>query len=262
MELPPTGKLALIVEYDGTKYHGFQAQLGVPTVQGALESALTKVTGERLRIVGAGRTDAGVHARGQVISFNRVSRLSLQALIRAVNFYLPSHIAVKAGNIVEGNFNARRDAISREYRYTILNSPTPSPLQRDYTYFVPVPLDTNAMNEACQALLGRQDFASFTGPMGGKRTERSIYKAEVSREGESVFFDMVADSFLPKQVRTTVGSLVRVGLGKLTVEEFKEIIQARRPCLAAPVAPAHGLCLMKVNYPEHKLGKGQINEDL
>ena len=262
MELPPTGKLALIVEYDGTRYHGFQAQVGVPTVQGALESALAKVTGERIRIVGAGRTDAGVHAKGQVISFKFISRLSLQTLIRAVNFYLPSDIAVKTGNMVEGSFNARRDAVSREYRYTISNSPTPSPLQRDYSYFVPVTLDTDAMNEACQALLGRQDFASFTGPMRGKRTERSVYRAEVSGEGESVLFDMVADSFLPKQVRTTVGSLVRVGLGKLTVEEFKEIIRAKRPGLAAPVAPAHGLCLMKVNYPEHKFGKGQINEDL
>jgi tRNA pseudouridine38-40 synthase len=118
------------------------------------------------------------------------------------------------------------------------------------------------MNEACQALLGRQDFASFTGPMRGKRTERSVSKVEVSREGESVVFNMVADAFLPKQVRSTVGSLVRVGLGKLTVEEFKEIIQEKRPGLAAPVAPAHGLCLMKVNYPEHKFSKGQIYEDL
>jgi len=262
MESLPTGKLALIVEYDGTRYHGFQAQIGVPTIQGAIESALNKVTGERIRIVGAGRTDAGVHAKGQVISFKWLSRLSLRTLIKALNFYLLPDIAVKDGNTVEGSFSARRDAISREYRYTILNSPTPSPLQRDYAYFVPVPLDTGAMNEASQALLGEQDFASFTGPMRGKRTVRNVSKAEVSRGGETVFFDMVADSFLPKQVRSTVGSLVRVGLGKLTLEEFKEIIQAKRPGLAAPVAPAHGLCLMKVNYPEHKFGKGQIYEDL
>ena len=258
MESPPTGKLALIVEYDGRRYHGFQAQVGVPTIQDAIESALKKITGERIRIVGAGRTDAGVHARGQVISFKCVSRLSLRTLIRALNFYLLPDIAVKAGNMVEGSFNARRDAISREYRYTILNGPMPSPLQRDYAYFVPVPLDTSAMNEASQALLGRQDFASFTGPMMGKRTVRNVSRAEVSKEGESVFFDMVADSFLPKQVRCTAGSLVRVGLGKLKPEKFKEIIQAKRPGLAAPVAPAHGLCLMKVNYPEHKFGKGQI----
>jgi tRNA pseudouridine38-40 synthase len=262
MESPLTGKLALIVEYDGTRYHGFQAQVGVPTIQDAIESALTKIAGEKIRIVGAGRTDAGVHARGQVISFKCVSRLSPQTLIRALNFYLLPDIAIKAGNMVEGSFNARRDAISREYRYTILNSPTPSPLQRDYAYFVPVPLDTGAMNEACQALLGRQDFASFTGPMGGKRTVRNVSKAEVVGEGERVLFNIVADSFLPKQVRSTVGSLVRVGLGKLTLEKFKEIIQAKRPGLAAPVAPAHGLCLMKVNYPEHKFGKGQIYEDL
>lgn len=262
MELPPSRKLALVVEYDGTRYHGFQSQIGVPTIQGALENALAKVTGEKIRIVGAGRTDAGVHARGQVISFKCVSRLSLQTLIRAVNFYLPADIAVKVGNIVEGSFNARRDAISREYRYSILNSPTPSPLWRDYTYFVPVLLDTDAMNEACQALLGKQDFASFTGPMKGKRTERNVHKADVHSEGESVFFDMVADSFLPKQVRTTVGSLAKVGLRKLTAEDFREIVQAKRPGLAAPVAPAHGLCLMKVNYPEHKFGKGQINENL
>jgi tRNA pseudouridine38-40 synthase len=108
------------------------------------------------------------------------------------------------------------------------------------------------MNEACRALLGKQDFASFTGPMKGKRTVRSVLKAEVFREGKSVFFDMVADSFLRKQVRCTVGSLVRVGLGKLTVEDFKKIIEAKKPALAAPVAPAHGLCLMKVNYPAHK----------
>jgi tRNA pseudouridine38-40 synthase len=262
MESLPTGKLALIVEYNGARYHGFQAQVGVPTIQGAIESALAKVTGERIRIVGAGRTDAGVHARGQVISFKWVSKLSLQTLIRALNFYLSPDIAVKSGNVVEGSFSARRDAISREYRYTILNSPTPSPLQRDYSYFVPVPLDINAMNEACQALLGRQDFASFTGSMEGKSTVRKVSKAEVSREGESVVFDMVADSFLQKQVRSTVGSLVRVGLGKLAVEEFEEIIRAKRPGLAAPVAPARGLCMMKVNYPEHKFGKGQIYEDL
>jgi len=262
MESPPTGKLALIVEYDGARYHGFQAQVGVPTIQGAIESALNKVTGERIRIVGAGRTDAGVHAKGQVISFKCISRLSLQTLIRALNFYLLPDIAIKNGNTVEGSFSARRDAISREYRYTILNSPTPSPLQRDYAYFVPAPLDTGAMNEACQALLGKHDFASFTGPMRGKRTEREVSKAEISREGEVVFFDMVADSFLHRQVRSTLGSLVRLGLGKLTLEDFKGIIQAKRPGLAAPVAPAHGLCLMKVNYPEQKFGKGQIYEDL
>jgi len=257
----PTQKLALVVEYDGTRYHGFQYQVGVPTIQGDIEQALKKLTGERVRIVGAGRTDAGVHAKGQVISFHYSLKLSLQTLTRALNFYLAPDIAVKSGNWVEDDFNARRDALSREYRYTIVNSPTPSPLQQSYAYYVPVALDTGAMSEACRALLGKQDFASFTGPMGEKRTVRNVARAEVSKEEELLFFDMVADSFLQKQVRSTVGSLVRVGLGKLTVEEFKEIIQAKTPGLAAPVAPAHGLCLMRVNYPEHKFGKRQIYEN-
>jgi tRNA pseudouridine38-40 synthase len=126
---------------------------------------------------------------------------------------------------------------------------------------VPLPLNVDAMNEACRFLQGTQDFASFTGPMKGKRTVRRVLKAEVSREKELVFFDMVADSFLPKQVRSTVGCLIRVGLGKLTVEEFKGILEARKPGMAAPVAPALGLCLVKVNYPEHKFGKGQFYEN-
>ena len=262
MELPPTRKLALIVEYDGAKYHGFQVQVGVPTIQGEIESALGKLTGERIRVIGAGRTDAGVHAKGQVVSFRTASSLSLQILMRALNFYLMPDIAVKYGEEVEGGFNARRDAVSREYRYTVLNRPTPSPLCRNYAYFVPVALNTEIMNEACQSLLGSHDFASFTGHMRGKRTIRSVYRAEVSRGKELVFFDMVADSFLPKQVRSTVGALVRVGLGKLAVEGFEGILQLKRPGLAAPVAPAHGLCLMQVNYPEHKFGKRQIYENL
>ncbi|MBM3157418.1 MAG: tRNA pseudouridine(38-40) synthase TruA [Chloroflexi bacterium] len=253
--------MALIVEYDGTGYHGFQMQAGEPTIQGEIERALKKLTGERIRIVGAGRTDAGVHARGQMVSFSCPSKLSLETVIRALNFHLPSDIAVKAGSEVDKSFSARRDALSREYRYTILNSATPSPLQRKYAYHVTLPLDIDAMNEACRFLPGTWDFASFTGPMGEKRTVRRVSKAEVLREREMVFLDMVADSFLYKQVRSTAGCLVRVGLGKLTTEEFKGILEAKKPGLAAPVAPAQGLCLMKVNYPEHKLSKGQFYEN-
>lgn len=262
MELSPNRRLALILEYDGSRYHGFQIQIGVATVQGEIEHALAKLTGERIRIVGAGRTDAGVHAQGQVVSFSTLSSLSPQTLVRALNFYLLPDIAIKAVVRVENNFSARRDAISRKYRYTILNSSTPSPLQRRYTYFVPLALDIEAMNQACQALLGNHDFASFTAPMKGRRTVRNIFKAQVQREGELVFFDTVADSFLSRQVRSMVGSLVRVGLGKLTIEEYNGIIRAKKPGLAAPVAPAHGLCLMRVNYPEHKLRKGQVDENL
>ena len=251
MESLPPRKLALIVEYEGTRYNGFQFQIGVPTIQGDIERALAKLTGERIRIVGAGRTDTGVHAKGQVVSFSSFSTLSPDTLIRALNFYLRPDIAVKAACEVGNSFDARRDAVSREYRYQILNGPTPSPLQQKFTYFVPGALGTDAMNQVCQCLVGSHDFASFTGPTN-RRTVREVYKAEVSREGGLVVFDMVANSFLRKQVRCTMGVMIRVGLGRLTVEEFQEIMQAKTPGLAAPVVSPYGLCLMKVNYPESK----------
>ncbi|MEE8470923.1 MAG: tRNA pseudouridine(38-40) synthase TruA [Dehalococcoidia bacterium] len=261
MVSPPSEKLALVVEYDGARYHGFQIQVGVPTVQGDIERALTKITGEKIRIVGAGRTDAGVHARGQVISFSIPLGLSLQTLIRALNFYLSPDIVAKGGSVVDTGFSARRDAVSREYRYTILNSATPSPLQRKYAHFVPLALDIHAMNEACQCLIGTHDFASFTISMK-RRTTRIVSKAGLLAEEGLLFFDVVANSFLPRQVRFMVGSLIRVGLGKLTVEGFRGILRAEKPGLAAAVAPAHGLCLMKVNYPENTFSRGQAYENL
>jgi tRNA pseudouridine38-40 synthase len=251
MELLPSRKLALIVEYKGTRYNGFQFQPGVPTIQGDIEGALAKLTGENIRIVGAGRTDAGVHAKGQVVSFSSFSTLPIETFIGALNSYLRPDIAVKAASEVENSFDARRDAVSREYRYQIFNGPTPSPLLQRYAYFVPGTLDTDTMNQVCQCLVGRHDFASFTGPTG-RSTVREVYKAEVSREGELVIFDMVASSFLRKQVRCTVGAMVRVGLGRMTVEEFEEVMRAKTPGLAAPAVPPYGLCLMKVNYPESK----------
>jgi tRNA pseudouridine38-40 synthase len=261
MEPLPPSKLALIVEYDGTRYHGSQFQTNAPTIQGDIERALAKITGEKIRIVGAGRTDAGVHARGQTISFGTRSTLPPRTLVRALNCYLRPDIAVKAARRVDGSFHARRDAHSREYRYTILTSATPSPFQRRYAHFLPTALDTDAMNQACQFLVGAHDFASFTGPTTGN-TVREVYRAEVSREMELVIFDMVASSFLPRQVRCTVGSLMKVGLGRLTAEEFHRMMQAKSPGSAAPAAPPHGLCLMKVNYPENKSSEGQLDENL
>src|SRR4030042_1335191 len=159
MGLPPTRKLALVVEYDGTGYHGFQMQVGEPTIQGEIEQALKKLTGEKIGIVGAGRTDAGVHAKGQVVSFSCPANLSLETVIRALNFHLPSDITVKAGSEVDNNFSARREALSREYRYTILNSATPSPLQRKYVYHVPLPVDNDAMIKGRRFIMGIPDFS-------------------------------------------------------------------------------------------------------
>lgn len=261
MEPSSPRKLALILEYNGTRYKGFQYQPGVPTVQGEIEQALKKLTGERIRIVGAGRTDAGVHARGQVVSFSSSTALPPGTLIEALNYYLRPDIAVTDVCDVADDFNARRDALSREYRYRILNRPVPSPLETDYAYFVPGEFDIDAMNQVCKSLVGIHDFASFTGPTG-RRTVREVYEAEVSRQGEVVVFDMAASSFLHKQVRCTIGCMIRVGLGKLTVGAFHKIMQAKKAGLAWPVVPPHGLYLMKVNYQESKFGKGQLDENI
>jgi len=261
MQSSSAEKLAMTVEYEGTRYHGFQIQNGVNTIQGEIESALMKVTGRKTNIVGAGRTDAGAHAKGQAISFKTSSTLSSQTLIRALNSHLPRDISIKSGIAVDNNFNARRDALGREYRYTILNSPTPSPLYRKYSYFVPIPLDIAAMNKACRFLVGKHDFASFTIPLK-ESTVRTISRAKVSKKGSLVRFDISASSFLPHQVRRTIGLLLKTGLGKLKPETFRGMMEAKKPGLAAFAAPAWGLCLMRVNYPEQKLNKGQIDENL
>ncbi len=169
-----------MVEYEGTAYYGFQWQKGVPTIQGKLEEAVFNVTGQRVRIRGAGRTDAGVHARGQVASFECESRLSAPVMVRALNANLPPDIAVKAACEVDSRFDPRRDALSREYRYTILNTVSRSPLWARWSYWLPRRLDTDAMNRACEALLGEKDMAPFTNREGGKKnTVRRVMRAAV-----------------------------------------------------------------------------------
>jgi tRNA pseudouridine38-40 synthase len=243
-------KIVLIVEYDGTRYHGFQLQANLPTIQDEMERALLKLIGERTRVMAASRTDAGVHAKGQVVSFRSGSSLPLQKFINGLNYYLPKDIAVKAAHRVGDSFNVRRDALSREYNYYILNSLTRSPIREGFSYLVTTQLDIEAMNRASQALIGEHDFASFASCIGGeiKSTVRSVYRAEMEKDGELVIFNMLANSFLPHQVRNTVGALIRVGLGKLGVDEFHSIIEAKEMGLAGPTAPACGLCLMHINY--------------
>ena len=236
-----------ILEYDGSRYHGSQYQDNACTIQGEVELALEKLTGRRARVAAASRTDAGVHAKGQVVSFRSDLPYSTKVWVNALNFHLARDIAVRAVHEVNPAFDVRRDASSREYRYSILNRPTPSPLSGRFTCFVPQGLDVDAMNEASHTLVGEHDFAPFTAvPMGG--THRRVFKAEVARKGDLVVFDMEASSFLPHQVRNTIGGLMRVGLQKMGVEAFRGLAQSRRPGSVGPSAPAKGLCLMKVNY--------------
>lgn len=244
-------KILLVMEYDGTHYHGFQWQDGLPSIQGEVEKALTKLTGERRRVMSASRTDAGVHACGQVVSFRTGSALSTTSFVSGLNHYLPTDIAVKAAYRKNDAFNVRREAISREYSYYVLNRPTRSPIREGFAYLVAGELDIEAMNQACLTLVGEHDFASFAGRNGAsvKSMVRRVFRAEVTRDGELVTFNIAASSFLLHQVRNTVGALIRVGQGKMTIDEFNSILEAREPALAGPTAPACGLFLNRVNYP-------------
>jgi tRNA pseudouridine38-40 synthase len=238
------------VEYDGRRYYGFQWQTGLPTIQSELELAVHKLTGEKCRVTAASRTDTAVHAKGQMVSFRTASSLSPQTVLRALNYYLPVDIAVRAACIARASFNVRSDAVSREYEYRILNSTIRSPLAEGFTYLVAGKLNIRIMNKACQVLKGKHDFASFASALYSlKNTVRTVYEAKFVRKNTLVTFHMVANSFLPHQVRNTVGLLIRVGLGKVGLEEFKEIMGAKKVGLAGPAAPPYGLYLTKVNYP-------------
>jgi tRNA pseudouridine38-40 synthase len=245
-------RIILIIEYDGTNYHGSQLQKNAPTIQGEIEKALKMLTGEKIRIKTASRTDSGVHARGQVVSFGTNAPLPLKSFIDGLNHYLPRDIAVKEAFNTTEPFDVRRRAVSREYRYYILNDRTRSPMRQGFAWRVTGNLDIKAMNDSCRALIGRHDFASFVSSAGTarqKRTVRDVFEAEITQDGDMIVFRMVANAFLPHQVRNTVGPLVRVGQGKITVNEFRRMVEAKTPGLATPTAPAEGLCLIRVNYP-------------
>ena len=248
-KLNSSSKFVLLVEYDGTRYYGFQWQVGLPTVQSELEQAIRQSCGESSRVIAASRTDAGVHAKGQVVSFWADTALDSVTLVKALNYHLPQDIAVRAAYRVTADFSVRRDAVSREYCYYILNSDTRSPFSRRFALFLPKTLDIRAMNEACQLIEGEHDFASFASSMvAGRSTLRKVYEAGIERKGDFVVFRIVANSFLPHQVRSTVGLLVRLGLGKVSIQDFRDIMEAKTFGLAGPLSPACGLCLRKVNY--------------
>jgi tRNA pseudouridine38-40 synthase len=245
-------RVVLTVEYNGTNYHGSQYQANAPTVQGEIEKALQKLTGEKIRVKMASRTDAGVHATGQMVSFRTDSSLPLNAFIDGLNHYLPTDIAVKEAFRADTSFDVRRRAIRRTYKYYILNSATRSPIRQGFSWRVTGGLDIKAMQRACRALVGRHDFASFVASAETARTKltvRDVFKAEITQDGDMIVLEMIANSFLPHQVRNTAGSLIRVGQGKMTADEFAGLMAARTPGLAGPTAPADGLCLVRVDYP-------------
>lgn len=241
-------KYILLVEYDGTRYHGFQWQTGLPTIQDELEHAVKKFCGWSSRVMAASRTDAGVHAKGQVASFWAKPGLYPSTLVKALNYHLPEDITIKGACIANDDFAVRRDALNREYHYYILNRNTRSPFSHRFAFFMPRMLNIESMNEACQMIQGEHDFMSFTSSLDIKNTVRYVYEAKVDGRGDFILFRMIGNSFLPHQVRHTVGLLLRLGLGKINTRTFRDIMESRSLGSAGPVAPPHGLCLMKVNY--------------
>lgn len=244
-------QFVLVVEYDGTRYAGFQLQKNLATIQGELESALKKLTGCFSRVYGSSRTDSGVHASGQVISFKTSACLPTRDYIGGMNFHLPDDISVKEAYRVREGFDVRRRATSRSYRYCIVNRSARSPLRDAYTVLVKGELDAKAMDEACGYLKGTHDFASFASPDESLGcTTRRIVRAGVTRQqgDDLVIIDIEANAFLPHQVRNTVGPLIKIGRGQMTPEALKDIMNARAVGLAQPTAPAKGLTLYKVNY--------------
>lgn len=244
-------KLALVLEYEGTQFHGFQKQPQARTVQGELERVLFRITGAAVSTTGASRTDAGVHAQGQVVSLATSSVLSCRTLVLALNFYLPADLVVPDVWDVDEVFDARRSAASREYRYTIMNRAVRSPLEGRFAYLVRDNLDIDAMDRAVQALVGEHDFASFTSPQAAREartTVRRVLRAAVRREEDRILVELEGSGFLPQQVRRTVGAVLRVGMGRLTGGDFRELVEQPRPGAAGPGVPPHGLCLMAVRY--------------
>lgn len=241
-------RVRAIVAYDGTDYSGFQKQANAPTVQAALEAALAQIGQEGVTVLGAGRTDAGVHALGQVIAFDTSWAHGLETLLRAMNAVLPADIAVRAIEEASPDFHPRYDARSRCYRYMVYNAPVRCPLARRYSLHVSVPLDVAAMQRAAQLLVGTHDFASFGQPPEGESTVRTVFRAELQDAAPWLTFEIEANAFLYRMVRSIVGTLLQVGQGALSVEDFAAVLDSRDRSQAGPTAPPHGLCLMEVKY--------------
>jgi tRNA pseudouridine38-40 synthase len=245
-------RVRAIVAYDGTDYGGFQRQANAPTVQATLEAALAQVTQGTTGVLAAGRTDAGAHAAGQVIAFDTAWRHGLGDLQRALNAVLPADIAVLEVAEAASDFHPRYDAHSRRYRYTLYNARVRWPLARRYSLHVTAPLDVVLMQEAAQSLVGEHDFATFgRPPQGYKRggvTVRRVLAAEWRGEPPWLAFDIEANAFLYRMVRSIVGTLLKVGRGEMSVEDFTAVLAAGDRSLAGPTAPPHGLCMMAVKY--------------
>lgn len=241
--------IKLILEYDGTNYVGWQMQPNGTSIQEVVQKAIAEITGEPdVRLVGSGRTDAGVHAAGQVAHFRTATEIPATDLVHAINTKLPEDIAVLHAEDVPDDFHARYSARSKTYRYTILNTPVRHPLERHRACFVRAPLDVAAMRRAAAALVGTHDFAAFQSKPQGKASVRTVTRLDIVAEGPRIDIWISADGFLYNMVRAIAGTLIEVGLGKIPSEAVAELLESRDRSAAGPTAPPQGLCLMEVEY--------------
>lgn len=252
---PPLVRVRLTLAYDGTRFHGFAVNPGVPTVGGVLGEALERVLRHPVELTCAGRTDRGVHAHGQVVDFATTAGVDLDALARAVNSLCGPSIAVREPAIVADGFSSRFDAVARRYRYTVHNGPVPDPFSTATAWHVRDPLSVDRLRLACDPVLGTHDFASFcrkaTGADGAARsTVRDVHHARWEVVDDTVLrFWIEASSFCHQMVRSIVGTMVDMGRGARTPGEMTAILAARDRAAAGQVAPPHGLSLWQVHYP-------------
>jgi tRNA pseudouridine38-40 synthase len=241
--------LKLTIAYDGTNYAGWQIQPTEPTVQAAIETAWHEITREQTRVMSAGRTDAGVHALGQVVSLATESPLSTTDLHRGLNAVLPEDVAIVALEEASENFHATYDAKRKTYRYQIHNGRTPDVFNRRFVWHYPQPLDAEKMHAAAQALVGKHDFASFESA-GSERPDsiRTLFAVDVNRKSDRITIEVTGDGFLYNMVRAIVGTLVEVGKGARNVTWPAEVLAACDRRVAGQTAPPHGLFLVRVEY--------------
>ena len=241
--------IKITVEYDGTHYHGWQIQSRGETIQAVLEKAVSTFLKTPTRITGSGRTDAGVHALGQVANFFSADIDNPHRIRRALNALTPDNIAIREVEIVPDSFDARRDGRSRMYEYHILNRPTASPFYRHRAWHLHDSLDLEAMRQAIPCLLGEHDFSSFqAAACDAEHAVRKVYRTSLEQRGELLVYTIEATAFLRHMVRNIVGTLVEVGRGLRPAESFNELLAARDRTKAGPTAPPHGLFLVEVKY--------------
>ena len=239
----------LLIEYDGTNYAGWQWQKNDKTVQETLSKAIVQSVQEPVKIYGAGRTDAGVHALGQVANFKTTSNIPSGRLLLAINFYLPHDITIKDAADVPESFHAQYCAVSKIYQYTLFNDRIRTSLNRNFCYVCGFQLNVDKMLDAAQYLIGTHDFTTFTTKaLQEKNRIRTVKRLEIKKEEKYLYFSVEADGFLYNMVRSIIGTLIEVGRGKIAVENVKDILDAKNRNLAGPTAPAKGLCLMEVKY--------------